>query len=133
MYTQYIARSQVDQSFFSSFIPVDGYIEIVIFCYNVSMAKDLQNQSDRALLEKTYRLAEETNEELHKMRRAQRFRFYINVLYWIIITGAAVGAFYAFQPYVSQVQGVYSSIRSGIEGFGSASEQLKQIQIPKGR
>ncbi|TSC62744.1 MAG: hypothetical protein G01um101448_447 [Parcubacteria group bacterium Gr01-1014_48] len=95
------------------------------------MAKELQNQSDRTLLEKTYKLAEETNEEVHKMRRAQRFRFYINVLYWLIITGAAVAAFYASQPYISQLQGVYSSIKSGIEGLGSASEQLKEFQIPK--
>ena len=94
------------------------------------MAKELQNQSDRSLLEKTYQLAEETNEEMHKMRRAQRFRFYINVLYWLIITGVAVGSFYALQPYIAQLQDVYSSIKSGVQGFGEASEQLKQFQLP---
>ncbi len=94
------------------------------------MAKELQNQSDRVLLEKTYKLAEETNEELHKMRRAQRFRFYANVIYWLIITGIAVGSFYALQPYISQLQGIYSSVRSGVEGFGEAGEQLKKIDIP---
>lgn len=94
------------------------------------MAKELQNQSDRALLEKTYRLAEETNEEIHKMRRAQRFRFYANVLYWLIITGIAVGSFYVLQPYLSQFQGIYSSIKSGVQGFGDVGEQLKNIKIP---
>lgn len=93
------------------------------------MAKELQNQSDRALLEKTYRLAEETNEELHKMRRAQRFRFYVNVLYWLIITGIAVGSFYALQPYISQFQHIYSSIKSGVEGFGGVGKQLKNMDI----
>ena len=95
------------------------------------MAKDTQRQSDRALLEKTYELAEETNEELHKMRRAQRFRFYINVLYWLIITGIAVGAFYAVQPYISQLENLYSSVRSGVQGFGEAGEQLKQFPFPR--
>lgn len=101
-----------------------------VVCYNLSMSKEFQNQSDRALLEKTYKLAEETNEELHKMRRAQRFRFYINVLYWLIITGVAVGALYTLQPYISKFEGIYSNIKSGIEGFGSAGDQLKQLQVP---
>ena len=95
------------------------------------MLKDIPRQTDRALLEKTYQMVEETNEELHKMRRAQRFRFYANVLYWLVITGIAVGAFYAIQPYISQLEGIYASMKSGVEGFGQAGEQLKQFKAPQ--
>lgn len=55
---------------------------------------------ERSLLERTYRLVEENNEILVKLRRASRISMAVKAIYWIVIIGLSVGAFYFIQPYV---------------------------------
>lgn len=67
---------------------------------------------ERSLLERTYKLAEENNEMLRKIRRINRLSFAMRVLYWAVIIGLAVGALYFIQPYVDAVIGAYSDLSS---------------------
>ncbi|MEK7185125.1 MAG: hypothetical protein AAB726_00705 [Patescibacteria group bacterium] len=80
---------------------------------------------DRELLEKTFDLAEENNHLLRSMRRSMRFSQAFRVVYWLVIIGLSVGAYYVIQPYVDQLMGVYgsfsndySNIQGALKAFG---------------
>jgi len=79
--------------------------------------KEFENL-DRQLRE-TRQLAEENNELLTKIHgmlwRGRLFRF----LYWIIIIGIAIGAFYFLEPYFSQLMDTYGGLQEQIDTFSN--------------
>ena len=76
---------------------------------------DIQrDQSMKRLIE----LTEENNKLLKKMHRAQVIGRTIRLLYWIVIIGASVGAFYVLQPYLDQLQSIYGDFQSATEQVG---------------
>ena len=72
---------------------------------------------DKIKLERALALSEENNELLRKIHRSLKLSRWVRVLYWVILLGASIGAFYYLQPYIDQVLGTYGSLRGGIEGF----------------
>jgi len=56
---------------------------------------------EKSLLERTYKLTEENNKILHGLRRSVRWYSAYKVIYWVVIIGLSVGAFYVFQPYLN--------------------------------
>ncbi|MCE9549296.1 hypothetical protein K8Q98_02770 [Candidatus Nomurabacteria bacterium] len=79
----------------------------------------------KKLLESTFQLAEENNKMLRSMRRSMRIARVISALYWVLIIGSAVGAYYFVQPYIDQMLGVYGSTKSNIEGINTLLNSLK--------
>ena len=75
---------------------------------------------EKKLLEETLELAKENNQILHSMRRSMRFQRMMTILYWVLIVGSAVGAYYFIQPYVDQMIGIYN-------GASGALNNLKQF------
>jgi len=71
--------------------------------------------TDRDILEKTARLAEENNKLLKKVHRSIVWGRAVRIIYWIILIGAALGAYYFIQPYIDKVLGVYDGLTSGIQ------------------
>lgn len=65
-------------------------------------------------------LVEENNKILHKMRRTQKIASVMQVFYWLIIIGIAVGAFYFLQPYID-------GIEKFIKNSGFNIDQLKNL------
>ncbi|MDQ5893141.1 MAG: hypothetical protein QG640_152 [Patescibacteria group bacterium] len=55
---------------------------------------------ERSLLERTYKMAEENNEILRSIRRSNRWSMAVKAIYWIVIIGLSIGAFYFIQPYI---------------------------------
>lgn len=82
---------------------------------------------ERQLLIQTHRLAEENNEILRKMRRAALWGRIWHILYWTVIIGLSVGAYYFVQPYVEQVQSVYDGFRSDVDNVRGAASQIGDI------
>jgi hypothetical protein len=78
---------------------------------------------EKNLLERTYKLAEENNGILKSIRRGNRFSIFMRLLYWVVIIGASVGAYYFIQPYINQVLGMYSEAQSNIETMKSVLGQ----------
>ncbi|OGI65184.1 hypothetical protein A3A95_03985 [Candidatus Nomurabacteria bacterium RIFCSPLOWO2_01_FULL_39_18] len=74
----------------------------------------------KKLLEETLALAKENNSILHSMRRSMRFQRMMTILYWVLIIGSALGAYYFIQPYIEQLIGVYS-------GAGDVLNNIKQF------
>ncbi|MBI3888938.1 hypothetical protein HY311_04090 [Candidatus Nomurabacteria bacterium] len=69
------------------------------------------------LLEDTFALEQENNKMLRSMKRSMLWARIMSVLYWVLIIGISVGAFYFLQPYVDQVVKTYGSFSNAIKNF----------------
>jgi hypothetical protein len=86
----------------------------------------------KKLLEETFRLSEENNRMLKRIRKVQKWTTLLRVLYALIVVGIAVGAFYYLNPYVDGLLNIYTGM-SGVEekltgGGGSFQEFLSNFQ-----
>jgi hypothetical protein len=81
---------------------------------------------ERSLLERTHKLAEENNEILRSIRRSNRISIAMRLLYWVVIIGISLGAFYLIQPYIEAVTGAYQSI-SGVTTTDGTTESLTSV------
>ncbi|MDO8620634.1 MAG: hypothetical protein Q7R64_04795 [bacterium] len=82
---------------------------------------------ERQLLIQTHRMVEENHALLRKMHRSALFGRVFHMLYWIIIIGLSVGAYFFVQPYVEQVQSVYGGLRGDVQNVKNATSQLGTI------
>jgi hypothetical protein len=73
---------------------------------------------EKEMLEKTLKLAEENNEMLHSIRRGLFWAKVMRMIYWIIIIGIAVGAFYFITPYIDSALETYGDVKGTVEDFG---------------
>ncbi|MEI8174797.1 MAG: hypothetical protein WCG28_02500 [bacterium] len=80
---------------------------------------------ERELLNRSVSLGEENNRMLHSMRRSMRMASFMRALYWILIIGSAVGAFYFIQPYTDEIMKVYNDARNNL---GSLSTMLQSVK-----
>lgn len=79
----------------------------------------------KKLLEVTYSLVEENNRMLHSIKRSMFWSRVMTVVYWIVIIGVSVGAFYFVQPYIDQLMEIYGGAKSNLDNIGSL---LKNFQ-----
>jgi hypothetical protein len=82
---------------------------------------------ERDMLRKTFELVEENNEMLKKLRRTQKFGLVIKILYWVIVIGVAVGAYYFIQPFVDQIGQTYSGLQGNIDNATNVLDNLREI------
>lgn len=54
------------------------------------------------MLKANLEIAKDSNRILRKMERAQRNATIARVIYWILILGITIGAFYYIQPYINK-------------------------------
>ena len=73
----------------------------------------------KKLLEDTLALAQENNKMLHALKRSMLWSRVISVLYWVLIIGSALGAYYFVQPYVDQIMSTYNGAKSNLDNIGS--------------
>ena len=81
---------------------------------------------EKSLLERTYKIAEENNSMLRSIRRTGRFSLAMRAVYWLVILGFGVGAYYFIQPYASSLFDLYGSL-SGLNGGASSTSQFKDL------
>ena len=60
----------------------------------------------KKLLEETFQLEQDNNKMLRSMRRSMIWGRVMSVIYWFIIIGISVGAFYFIQPYFNKILGL---------------------------
>ncbi|ETB63663.1 TPA: hypothetical protein DIC38_03300 [Candidatus Nomurabacteria bacterium] len=93
------------------------------------------DQEIKNLLEENLRLSKENNELLIKVRNFQRWSQISKALYWLVIIGVALGAFYFIKPYFDNVLNIYTGGVSDINmikdlggkvDINSINELLKQ-------
>lgn len=71
------------------------------------------------LLQKTFALAEENNKMLRHIRRSQKVANIMSIIYWLIIIGIAIGAFYFLQPYITQIEAFIKNSGVTLNKIGS--------------
>jgi hypothetical protein len=63
---------------------------------------------EHKILIETAQLAQENNAILKKLHRSMLTGRVMRVLYWIVIIGASLGAFYLIQPYLDSLKSLTS-------------------------
>lgn len=72
---------------------------------------------EKRMLEESLALARENNRLIKKIRRSALWGRAARVVYWVIIFGATIGAFYFIQPYIEGVQSLYQDVQGTQNGF----------------
>lgn len=72
------------------------------------------NPEERELIEETLAISRENNKILKSIRRSARIGHIMQILYWLIIIGVSVGAYYFIQPYLEQLLSIYGGVQNGV-------------------
>ncbi len=80
---------------------------------------------EKELLHRSVALSEENNDILRSIQRTMRMGHFFNIIYWIIIIGIAVGAFYFLKPYWTEAQNIYTSVKAE---FGSMTNFFNTVK-----
>lgn len=80
-------------------------------------------------------LTVENNKMLHSIQRRAKLAIFGRVLYWLVIIGATLGAFYFIQPYIEQLNETYKGIKETQEkasGFADnfSLDSIKEYFTP---
>ena len=76
--------------------------------------------NERQQLKEALELARENNALIKKMWRATQWGRAIKAIYWLVIIGITIGAFYFLQPYVEVLENVYG-------GFQDTTGQFRAL------
>lgn len=80
----------------------------------------------KAQLEEALSLAKENNIMLKTLKRSLLWSRAWHVLYWVIIIGSTVGAYYYIQPYLEKLIGVYSGAQQNLDSVNSILNSFKK-------
>ncbi len=78
------------------------------------------NPEERKMLEEALALARENNVVLKKLRRGAMWGRAMHIVYWVIIIGTTIGAFYFIQPMLEQLGSIYG-------GFSETNAQFQEL------
>ena len=56
-------------------------------------------------------LTVDTNRMMHGMRRGQRWRSFVSILWWLTILGLTGASYYFIQPYINQAMQTYGDTK----------------------
>ncbi len=73
---------------------------------------------EREMLKKALELSRENNKMLRDIKRSMFVGRIFRIVYWVIVIGAAIGAYYYIQPYLDSAIGAYGSIKGDLKNFG---------------
>lgn len=73
---------------------------------------------EREMLKKALELSRENNEMLRGIKRSMFIGRIFRIAYWVVIIGAAIGAYYYIEPYLDGAVSAYGSIKGDIQSFG---------------
>ncbi len=71
------------------------------------------DQEDKNIIRENLEVAQENRKMLKKIRRSMFLGNVARMLYWVIIIGASLGAYYLFQPYLDMAKNTFGQVQSG--------------------
>jgi hypothetical protein len=77
-----------------------------------------------ARLEELHKVVEDNHRMMEKVYRSMVLNRIIRIVYWVLVLGAAVGAFYFLQPYLDTISGSYNRARELFGGTSTVSALL---------
>jgi hypothetical protein len=69
---------------------------------------------DKEILKRVLELSQKNNRMLQSIQRSMFWSKVYRYIYWIIIVGAAIGAYYYLEPYIDGVLQVYGSVKENV-------------------
>jgi hypothetical protein len=72
---------------------------------------------EREILRRVLELSQKNNRMLQSIQRSMFWSKLMRYIYWIIIIGAAVGAYYFIDPYITGVIDTYNSLKGNISNI----------------
>ena len=81
----------------------------------------------RDAVQKTLELVEENNKILRKMRRSIFWGRVFHTLYWIIIIGVSIGAYYYVQPYLESMLKIFGGTQGTLDELQKLPDLLKNL------
>ena len=82
---------------------------------------------EHELLRRSIALSEENNDILRGLQRSMRLSRFMSVLYWLIIIGISIGAWYFLQPYWNQAMTVYKQAQVQLQSISGAASKINSI------
>lgn len=85
-------------------------------------------------IEENRKLLEENNHILRKLHRSVIWGRIFKIIYWVVIIGVAIGAFYFIQPYIESLRDTYRDFREPAaqvqqeDGVGLGSSRLQHVR-----
>jgi len=95
-------------------------------CFSAMMLRMEEKDDLKKILLEHAKIAEENNKILKKIHRSMKVGGFFRAIYWIIIAGSAVGAYYFLQPFVEGAQGTLETLLGGLENFTGIDTLLKK-------
>ena len=86
----------------------------------------------RELVEKILELTEENNKILRKMRRGIFWGRVFHVIYWVIIIGISIGAYYYIQPLIENMLQLFGTTKDGLQNLEKFTEAIRNLPGPDG-
>jgi len=81
---------------------------------------------EHELLRRSIALSEENNDILRGIQRTMRLNRFMTFLYWLIIIGIALGAWYFVEPYVARVEALYSGAQAQLSNVTNVVNSVKK-------
>ncbi|MFP4617056.1 MAG: hypothetical protein ACLFNR_02750 [Candidatus Paceibacterota bacterium] len=87
-----------------------------------------ENDRDDSLAD-VHELVRENNKMLRQMRDAQRRAGFFKILYWVIIVGVALIAYLYIEPYLDDLEALYTEAQNASARASEAFEEFsKEIE-----
>ena len=68
------------------------------------------------MLRENLKISRENRKILKRLQRSMRWGRFLRVVYWVVIIGGTLGAYYYIQPFVDNMKEMFSGIQAGTEG-----------------
>ena len=74
------------------------------------MHSDEEFQEIKEQLAEVTKLTRQNNKIMRKIERSARIGLIFRTLYWILIIGSMLGAYYYMQPYIEDINSIYEQL-----------------------
>ena len=72
---------------------------------------------EKEILKKTLELTQENNKMLYSIKRSILRGRIFQIIYWVIIIGAGIGAYYYIEPYIDTAISAYGNVKGDLKSF----------------
>ena len=92
------------------------------------MTYDPDNLTEGGSINELTKLVKENNRMLKKLHRAQMWSSVMRAVYWVLILGITVGAYYYLQPIVNDLLNTLQSILGTVGKVQNVGNQLPGLE-----
>jgi len=72
-------------------------------------------------------LIEENQRLIKKIHRSVVVGRLMSIMYWVLIIGASVGAYYFIQPYIDATIGAYDNVKTGFDAAKDVQNSISEF------